>query len=123
MFDRIADLTWQRPRTVLASVALIALVAAVFGAKAEEHLKPAGFTDPQTENQKAEKGLMGAVVYDTSPGIVVLISPRPAVADGGLRSPRVAREVRRLSAELGRIPHVKRVANPLAGGPPSLIAR
>jgi RND superfamily putative drug exporter len=123
MFERIADLTWQRPRTVLAAVALIAVLAAAFGAKAEEHLKPAGFTDPQTESQEAQDRLMGAVGHDPSPGIVVLVSPRAGAAGGGLRSPSVVREVRRLSAELGRIPHVKRVVNPLAGGPPNLIAR
>ena len=39
MLSRIADLTWRRPRLVLALVAVFALGAGAFGYDVEHHLK------------------------------------------------------------------------------------
>ena len=112
MLDRIADLTWNRPKLVLALVGVFIAFAAGFGHGVEDHLKAAGFTDSASESEKATELLRRELGYDPSPGIVLLVRPR----DGGrldVRSPAVRREVARLSDELDDIRYVGRVVNPL----------
>lgn len=113
MLGRVADLTWHRPKLVLALVGVFVALAAVLAHDVEHHLKPAGFTDSASESERATALLRTTLGYDPNPGLVVLLRPR----DGGrldLRDPRVAREVARLRAQLGRIEFIGRVDRPLA---------
>jgi len=110
--DRIADLTWKRPKLVLALVGVFALVAVALGGNVEKHLKAAGFTDPASESEVATNKLTEALGYDANPGIVLVVR----APDGGrldTASPLVRREVGRLSAEVARAEHVGRVVDPL----------
>ncbi len=113
VLERIADLTWVRPRLVLAVAATLAVVAGVFGLGVEKHLKAAGFTDAASESERATSLLRESLGYDASPGLVVLVRPR----DGGLlntRAPAVGAEVARLRRELERVAYVGRVSEPVA---------
>ena len=112
MVSRIADLTWRRPKTVLACVALFAILAAAVGHDVEHHLKAAGFTDSASESERATATLRDALGYDPNPAIVFVVRPR----GGGrldLQDPAVRREVRRLERRLGRARDVGRVAPPV----------
>ena len=112
MLERLADLTWQRPRAVLAVVFAFVVVAGLVGHDVERHLKAAGFTDSASQSERATEQLRGQLGYDASPGIVVLVRPR----GGGrldVRDPAVRREVGRLARELRRTRHVGLVVDPL----------
>ncbi len=123
MLGRVADLTWHRPKLVLALVGVFVALAGAFGYNVEHHLVPAGFTDSASESERATKVLRDELGYDPNPGIVVLVRPR----DGGrldVRAPAVRRELNRLRDELGRIHHVGRVApaQPARDGRSAVIA-
>lgn len=109
---RIANLTWTRPKLVLALVGLFALVAIVVGRDVEQHLKAAGFTDSASESERAGGLLRSALGYDPNPGLVVVVrSP-----DGGrldTADPAVRAEVDRLAAAMARVRYVGRVVDPL----------
>lgn len=110
--NRVADLTWKRPKLVLVIVGLFALLAVAFGHNVEHHLKAAGFTDPSSESERATNLLTGALGYDANPGIVLAVRN----PDGGkldTASPVVRRQVGRLSAEVATAQYVGRVVNPL----------
>ena len=112
MLERIANLTWQRPKLVLALVAVAAAVAAAVGRGVEDHLKPAGFTDSASESERATAQLREELGYDPNPGIVLLVRERRGgrldIEDGSVR-----REVDRISDALASAKHVGRVVNPL----------
>ncbi len=113
--DRIADLTWTRPKLVLALVGVFALVAIAFGHDVEHHLKAAGFTDSSSESEQATRVLGGALGYDANPGLELLVrAPGGGPLDTG--SPAVRREVDRLSREVAKVEYVGRVDNPLREG-------
>ncbi len=112
MLDRVANLTWQRPKLVLALVGVFVVIAGGIGYDVEHHLKAAGFTDSASESERATALLHDQLGYDASPGIVVLVRKR----DGGrldVRDPAVRREVGRISGALERSDFVGRVINPL----------
>src|SRR5919201_1330486 len=112
MLDTIANLTWQRPKLVLALVAAFVVVAGVLGRGVADHLKPAGFADSASESERATALLREKLGYDPNPGIVLLVRDR----GGGrldVRSPAVRGEVQRISDALARAKHVGRVVNPL----------
>ena len=112
MLERIADLTWHRPKLVLALVGVFMVVAVAVGRDVEHHLKAAGFADPASESEKATALLRDALGYDANPGIVVLVRSR----DGGrldVRDPAVRREVRRVARQLAKARHVGLVVDPL----------
>jgi uncharacterized membrane protein YdfJ with MMPL/SSD domain len=110
--NRIADLTWKRPKLVLAAVAVFSLIAITVGRDVEQHLKAAGFTDSASESERAGGLLRGALGYDPNPGLVVVVrSP-----DGGkldVADPAVRAEVARLSHEMAQVEYIGRVVNPL----------
>jgi uncharacterized membrane protein YdfJ with MMPL/SSD domain len=110
--DRIADLTWQHPKRVLAAVGIFFLIAVAFGHDVEHHLKAAGFTDPSSESEKATNLLTGALGYDPNPGIALVVRA-PGGGPLNVQSPSVRREVGRLSAEMSKAEYVGRVVNPL----------
>ena len=113
MLGRIADLTWQRPKLVLAVVAILAIAAGAIGRDVEHRLKAAGFTDSASQGERATRTLRAALGYDANPGIVVLVRAR-----GGGRldvtSRAVRRDVARLAREIAEAKHVGRVIDPLA---------
>jgi RND superfamily putative drug exporter len=109
---RIADLTWRRPKTVLAVVGLLAVIGAGFARDVEDHLKAAGFTDSKTESEQGTSKLREALGYNPNPGMVVLVR-----APGGgpleTNSPAVRGEVGRVAKELRASYGVGRVIDPL----------
>jgi uncharacterized membrane protein YdfJ with MMPL/SSD domain len=112
MLERVADLTWRRPRLVLALVGLVAVFAGVVGHDVEHHLKAAGFTDSASESERAGRVLHGSLGYDASPGIIFVVRAK----DGSrldLTRPDVRAEVDRLAGALGHVNGVGRVDNPL----------
>ena len=113
MLVRIADLTWRRPKTVLAVVGALAVIGGAFARDVEDHLKAAGFTDSATESEKGTTVLRGALGYNPNPGMVVLVR---APGDGrlDLASPPVRQEVGRVTKELKASYGVGRVSNPLS---------
>ncbi|MFL6160062.1 MAG: MMPL family transporter [Marmoricola sp.] len=118
MLDRIANLTWNHPRKILAAALLFAAVAGFFGHDVEHHLKAAGFTDPSSQSEQAGDVLSSALGYSAQPGLVVLIRAK----DGGpldLKAPAVSAEISRLSAQLAKADYVGHVTNPLTDGPPA----
>jgi RND superfamily putative drug exporter len=124
MLDRIASLTWRRPKLVLVAVGAIALLALGAGRELKSHLSAAGFTDSASESERGTRLLRDSLGYDPNPGIVLVVRAK----DGGkldLRSPAVRREVGRIARGLDDAKHVGRVVNPLEGRPEDrqLIAR
>ena len=110
--NRIADLTWKRPKLVLSLVGLFALLAVAFGHDVEHHLKAAGFTDPASESERATNDLTKALGYDANPGIVLVVRA-PSGGKLDTASPVVRREVGQLSDEVARAEYVGRVVDPL----------
>jgi uncharacterized membrane protein YdfJ with MMPL/SSD domain len=112
MLARIADLTWTRPKLVLALVGAFAVLAVAVGHDVEKHLKAAGFTDSASESERATVTLRDALGYDANPGLVLVVRD----PDGGkldTRSPAVRSEVARLSREVAKVEHVGHVVDPL----------
>ncbi len=113
MLNRIAGITWRRPKVVLLLVTLFAITAGAVGHDVEHHLKAAGFTDSASESERATVVLRDALGYDATPGIVALVRAK----DGGelhVDDPAVRAEVARLSDRLAAVEHVGRVVDPLA---------
>ena len=109
---RVADLTWKRPKLVLAAVAAFALLAVAFGHDVEQHLKAAGFTDSASESERATALLRDKLGYDPNPAIVLVVrNPGGGRLDTG--DPAVRREVARLSHGMSRVEYVGRVVDPL----------
>jgi uncharacterized membrane protein YdfJ with MMPL/SSD domain len=110
--NRIADLTWQRPKLVLALVGLFTLIAIGVGHDVEKHLKAAGFTDSSSESERATGLLTDSLGYDPNPAIVLVVrDPEGGKLD--VADPAVRQEVGRLSAEIARVENVGRVVDPL----------
>ncbi|RNL81086.1 MMPL family transporter [Nocardioides marmorisolisilvae] len=108
MLDRIANLTWNHPRKILAAALLFAAVAGFFGHDVEHHLKAAGFTDPSSESEQAGDVLAGALGHSAQPGLTVLVRPK----GGGqldVQDPAVAGEIDRLVTQLGKADYVGHV--------------
>lgn len=119
MLRRIADLTWRRPRSILLGALLFAAVAGFFGHDVEHHLKAAGFTDPDSESERAAAILHDALGHGAEPGLVVLL--RPAEGDRlDLTDAVVRDEVLRLAEELRGARYVGHVPDPF--GTPGLVA-
>src|SRR5215207_1690707 len=113
MLERVASLTWHRPKLVLALVGVFVLTAGAFGYDVETHLKAAGFTDSASESEKATAFQRAELGYEASPGIVVLVRNK----GGGrldVQSPAVRAEVARIARELEQTRFVGHVTNPLA---------
>jgi uncharacterized membrane protein YdfJ with MMPL/SSD domain len=114
MLARIADLTWNRPKLVLALVGAFAVLSIAIGHDVEKHLKAAGFTDSASESEVATEAMRGALGYDPNAALFLVVRD----PDGGkldVASPQVRREVAALAKEVGEVEHVGRVANPIAG--------
>ena len=55
MFTRIANLTWNRPKLVLAVVGALTVFSVVVAHDVEHRLKAAGFTDSASESERATR--------------------------------------------------------------------
>jgi len=110
---RIADLTWRRPKLVLALVGAFMVLGVAVGHDVESHLKAAGFADSASESERATATLRAALGYDANPGIVLLVR-----AKGGgrldLRSPAVRREIARIGRRLDKAKFVGKVLEPVS---------
>ena len=73
MLDRIADLTWRRPKLVLTLVGVLTLLAGGFAHDVEKHLKAAGFTDSASESERATEATTDALGYDANPALVLIV--------------------------------------------------
>jgi RND superfamily putative drug exporter len=112
MLARIADLTWNRPKLVLALVGAFAVLAIAFGHDVEKHLKAAGFTDSASESEQATETLREALGYDPNAALFLLVRD-PGGGQLEASSPAVRGEVARLSREVAAVEHVGRVVDPL----------
>jgi uncharacterized membrane protein YdfJ with MMPL/SSD domain len=111
VLERVANLTWQRPKLVLGLVGVLVVLAAALG-RESPHLNAAGFTDSASESERATALLREELGYDAHPGIVLLVrDPEGGTLD--LRSNAVRREVDRIADALGKAKHVGRVSDPL----------
>ncbi len=113
MLARIADLTWNRPKLVLALVGAFAVLSIAIGHDVEKHLKAAGFTDSASESEVATATLSEALGYDPNAALFLVVRD----PDGGkldVASAEVRREVAALAKEVAGVDHVGRVGNPLA---------
>jgi uncharacterized membrane protein YdfJ with MMPL/SSD domain len=120
--NRIADLTWKHPKLVLAAVGIFTILAFAFSKDVQQHLKAAGFSDPASESAQAQQLLIEKAGSDAMPGIVVRVTPAAGTDRLPLRSPLLRKETKRLSTQLLALDGVARVEDPLAGGPPLLVA-
>ncbi len=111
MFDRLARLTYRRPKSVLAGVAVFFVAAIALGGNVADRLVPAGFSDPDSESAVAADRTSGALGFDADPGLIVL-----AEADGAIDSPAARAEVARLAEEIGADPEVAFVRTAFDGG-------
>jgi uncharacterized membrane protein YdfJ with MMPL/SSD domain len=112
MLDRVAILTWKRPKLVLALVGVFVVVAGGLGYDVEHHLKAAGFTDAASQSERATALLHEQLGYTPTPAIVVLVRAR----DGGrldAGAAPVRREVARIAAQLRATKYVGHVVDPL----------
>jgi RND superfamily putative drug exporter len=112
MLDRIAALTWQRPKLVLAVLGTFVAVAIAFGANVEHHLKAAGFTDPSSESEQGSDLLSNALGYDPNPGVVLVVRA-PGGGPLNLKSAPLRRQVDQLSGKVAKVKYIGRVVNPL----------
>jgi putative drug exporter of the RND superfamily len=110
--NRIADLTWTRPKLVLAAVGVFFLIAVAFGHDVEHHLKAAGFTDPSSESEQGSGLLSNALGYDPNPGVVLVVRA-PGGGPLNLKSPALRRQVNQLSNKVAKAKYIGRVVNPL----------
>ncbi len=110
--DRIADLTWKRPKLVLGLVGAFALLAIVFGRDVESHLKAAGFTDSSSESERATRLLRDSLGYNPNPAIVLVVR-EPGGGKLDTADPAVRREVDRLATGMAGVEYVGRVVDPL----------
>jgi len=109
---RIADLTWKRPKLVLALVGIFALLAIAVGHDVEKHLHSAGFTDASSESEQATRLLRDSLGYDPNPAIVLVVR-NPEGGRLNVDAPAVRREVSRIVAGAEGVENVGRVVNPL----------
>ncbi len=121
MLERIANLTWRRPKLVLALAGVFMVLAGALGYDVEHRLQAAGFTDSASESERATALLHDELGYDANPGIVLVVRD-PDGAKLDRRDPALRREVARLSDQLAGARYVGRVVNPLEAKGPAAAA-
>ena len=108
MFTRIARLTYAHPKLVLGGALAFVVVAVIAGGDVADRLKPAGFTDPESESVRAVDRAAQMLGRDPSPGLVVV-----ARAPGGdARTPTARAEIKRLAQIVAEDPEVAAVRTP-----------
>jgi uncharacterized membrane protein YdfJ with MMPL/SSD domain len=112
MFTRVANLTWNRPKLVLAVVGALALFSVVVAHDVQHHLKAAGFTDSASQSERATRTLDGALGFDPNPAITLVVrDPRGGRLD--LSNPVLRGEIDRLSNEMAHVKNIGHVVDPL----------
>ena len=113
MFARIARLTYRRPKWVLAGAVAFVAIAIYAGSGVADRLKPAGFTDPESESALAVDQAAQMLGRDPSPGLVVVArAPR-----GDARTPAARAEIQRLAQVVAADPEVAAVRTPFEPRP------
>ena len=110
--NRIAKLTWEHPKLVLAAVAAFAVLAIGVGHDVEHQLKAAGFTDSSSQSERATALLEQSLGYDPNPAIVLVVR-NPGGGRLDTSSPAVRSAVGRLSAGMAKVEYIGRVVDPL----------
>jgi putative drug exporter of the RND superfamily len=108
VFHRLARLTYARPKLVLAGILVFVVVAVVAGRDVADRLKPAGFTDPDSESAVAVDQAAQMLGRDPSPGIVVVAW----APDGDARAPTARAEIQRLAQVLAADSEVAAIRTP-----------
>ena len=113
MIERVASVTWKRPKLVLALVGALVVAAGALGRGVEEHLTAAGFVDSASESERATAQLRDELGYDANPGVVLLVrDPDGAVLD--LEDPAVGGEIERIGRSVAGAAQVGHVTEPRA---------
>ena len=115
MFARLARLTFDHPRAILAAVAGFVALSLAIGGGVASLLKPAGFTDPAAEGVIAAERATEALGFDPEPGVVV-IAGNPG---GPITAPAARAEVRAVAAQLAADPDIARVVTAFDQGAPA----
>ncbi len=110
MLGVLSRLAVQHPRRVVAAVALLAVIAALFGGRVADRLAPYGADDPASESYRAEQLLERSGANGTT-DVVALVRPRRNV-----RTPAGRAEVLRVAADLRQDPDIGRVTTFREGG-------
>jgi putative drug exporter of the RND superfamily len=120
VFLRLARLTYTRPKWVLAGILVFVVVAVVAGRDVADRLKPAGFTDPDSESVRAADEVTRMLGRDPSPGLVVL-ARAPA---GDVTAAAARDEIDRLAQVLVADPEIAAVRTPFdPARAPELVSR
>ncbi len=118
MFVRLAALTYRFPKSILAGIAVFVVVSLVFGGNVADLLKPAGFTDPDSESEISVERAAEALGYDPQPGIVVIAdSPEGTIDTAAGRA-----QVEAVAAQLAADPDVARVFTAFDPGAEGLLS-
>ena len=88
MLARIADLTWRRPKLVLALVGVFIVLAGAVGHDVEHHLKAAGFTDSASESEQRDASCCARSSATTRTRASSCSSDRRAAGGSTSRAPR-----------------------------------
>jgi uncharacterized membrane protein YdfJ with MMPL/SSD domain len=108
VFARLARLTYAHPKWVLSGIVALVAVAIVAGGDVADRLKPAGFTDPESESALAVDQAAQMLGRDPSPGLVVVAR----APEGDARAPAARAEIRRLAQVVAADPEVAAVRTP-----------
>jgi RND superfamily putative drug exporter len=108
----------RRRRPILLVAVLVLAASIALGAGVEQRLSTGGFEDPASESSAVRREVQGALGFDADPGMIVLARAKESVRS----SPRVIRELLRLTGEIQTEPQVGAAA-PYFSGLPGLISR
>ena len=100
---------------MLVAIVAFAALAGWLGHDVEHHLKAAGFTDPGSQSEQADRIVGKALGHSGTIGEVILVrGPGGQALD--VTNQSVQTEVARIAAAISKAAYVGRVINPLAAG-------
>lgn len=117
MLRRLAGLAIHAPRRILIGVALVVVVAGIFGGSVASHLSAGGYADPNAPSARANATLANRF-HAGDPNLILTVTPTAGTADSAVSRAAGAR----LVAALGRESNAGQVASywtapaPLAAG-------
>jgi RND superfamily putative drug exporter len=116
MFEKLTTFTYSNRRRVLFVAAIVAAIAAVFGAGVSSRMSPYGADDPATQSVQAKNRYQAATGRQIDPGVIALVS------SGDVRRAAAQRRVERVAAELKAQPDVASVQSFYGTHDPALVA-
>lgn len=120
VFHRVARLTYAYPKSVVAATLVFVAIAIAAGGSVADRLKPAGFTDPESESALTVDDAASTLGRDPSPGLVVVVR----APEGDVATPAARAEIGRLADVLANDPEVAAVRTPFEPArSPQLISR